>query len=40
MYLLVATLNGAVTLKQVHTVALGIGQELDLDVAGLVKEAY
>ena len=32
--LLVAALDGAVTLEEVHHVALGVGQDLDLDVAG------
>ena len=39
---LVAALDGTVTLEQVHDVALGIGQDLDLDVAraqdGLLEE--
>jgi hypothetical protein len=38
--LLVATLNGAVTLEQVHGVALGISEDLDFDVAGTLKEAF
>ena len=32
--LLVAALDGAVTLEEVHDVALGVGQDLHLDVAG------
>lgn len=37
--LLVTTLDGAVTLKEVDTVALGISQKLNFNVAGFVKEA-
>ena len=36
---LVTALNRAVTFKQVYRVAFSIGQKLDLDVAGPVKEA-
>lgn len=37
--LLVTTLNGTVTLKEVDTVALSIGEKLDFDVARLVEES-
>ena len=41
-HLLVAALDGAVALEEVHDVALGVGQDLDLDVAraqdGLLEE--
>ena len=33
-HLLVAALDGAVALEEVHDVALGVGQDLDLDVPG------
>jgi hypothetical protein len=36
---LVSSLHGAVSLEQVHGVALGIGQDLDFDVAGVVQES-
>ena len=37
--LLVAALDGALALKQVHQVALPVAQNLDLDVAGLIHIA-
>jgi hypothetical protein len=36
----VPTLNRAVTLEEVDTVALSVSEELDLDVPGLLEEAY
>ena len=36
--LLVATLDGTVTLKEVNSVAHGVSEDLDLDVARALKE--
>jgi hypothetical protein len=38
-HLLVPTLDRAVTLEEVDTVALCVSEELDLDVPGLLEEA-
>jgi hypothetical protein len=38
--LLVTTLNGAVSLEKVDAVVVAIGQKLDLDMPGVVKESY
>lgn len=39
-HLLVSPLHGTVSLEEVDAVALRVGKELDLDVAGFVKEAW
>ena len=39
-YLLVTTLNGAVSLKEVNSVTFGIGEDLDLDVSRSVEESF